>query len=398
MRVSFDLEGDFGGARAVAIDPPDLAARPEDDGVAVRGPGHVGIDAVHRPGLLQILVERAIDLTLLARAQILDEEMAMAAGAVDIGEPAPVRRGRRPHRAAGPARDPGALAGRHVVALDREHLLVRILGILEGVAGGGVAAEEDRAAVGGESRLAQFLLILRVGPLDQRHAVADAADMVEPDLAGAERALRREMLARGDILAVAAPGRRVEQAESLVGDLARAAAVDVHHPDIVAAAAVRGEGDEPAIGREARLHVEGEARGDPGRMPAGDRHGVDVAEQVEGDRPPVRADVDVHPGAFVHVELDLAQGRARRRVDVPGRGIVRRPRGRGERAGGDEQKRKRGEAAEHERETPGIESMRNARTVHYPSKTGNAVVLGVGEWGSDWGRVAWGIAQSSSRT
>src|SRR5947209_924715 len=83
---------------------------------------------------------------------------------------------------AGPAGDLGALAARHVVALDREHLLVRILRILEDVAGRGVAAEEDRAAVGGESGLAQFLLILRVGPLDQRHAVADAGDMVEPDL------------------------------------------------------------------------------------------------------------------------------------------------------------------------------------------------------------------------
>ena len=150
--------------------------------------------------------------------------------------------------------------------------------------------------------------------------------MVEPDLAGAERALRREMLARGDILAVGAPGRRVEQAEGLARDRPRARAVGVHHPDIVAAAAVRGEGDQPPVGREARLHVEGEARADPRRPPAGDRHGVDVAEQVEGDRPPVRADVDVHPGALVDVDRHLAQARARRRVDVPGRRLARRRR------------------------------------------------------------------------
>ena len=67
-------ERDFRAARAVAVDPLDMAARPEDDGVGIRRPGHVRIDAVHRPGLLQILVEIGIDLPLLARAQIANEQ------------------------------------------------------------------------------------------------------------------------------------------------------------------------------------------------------------------------------------------------------------------------------------------------------------------------------------
>ena len=173
--------------------------------------------------------------------------------------------------------------------------------------------------------------------------------MVEPDLAGAERALRGEMLARGDILAVRAPGRRVQQAEGLPGDRARARSVGVHHPDIVAAAAVRGEGDQPPVGREARLHVEGEARGDPRRRPARDRHGVDVAEQVEGDRPPVRADVDVHPGALVDVRSAPAGCAAPAARSRPSSAPRRRPApGRlRQRGGREKQKRKRGEAADH---------------------------------------------------
>src|SRR5687767_10898160 len=113
------------------------------------------------------------------------------------------------------------------------------------------------------------------------------------------------MLARGDVAAVRAPGRVVEQLERLAGDGAGAGAVGVHHPDIVAATAIRGEGDQPAVGGETRLHVERQAGSDPGRAAAADRHGVDVAEQVEGDSAAVGANVDVHPGAFGDVDRHL---------------------------------------------------------------------------------------------
>ena len=54
-------------APLVGVDPADLAAGPEDDAAAVGRPVHVRIDAVHRPGLLHVLVERVVDLALLAR-------------------------------------------------------------------------------------------------------------------------------------------------------------------------------------------------------------------------------------------------------------------------------------------------------------------------------------------
>jgi hypothetical protein len=314
---------------------------------------------VHRPGFLQILVEVGIDLALLARAKVAHEQPRMAAGAVDEGEPASVRRGRRADRAARTAGDRAALAGRDVEALDREHLLVRILRIFEIVAGRGVAAEIDGLAVRRVSRLAELLLELGIGPFDQGNAVADAGDVVEPDLAGTERPRRREMLARRDILPVGAPGRRVQQAEGLARDLTDPRPVRVHHPDIVAAAPVRGEGDELPVRREAGLHVEGEAGADPPRRAAGDRHNVNVAEQVEGDRPPVRADVNVHPRALIDLDRHLPETLPRRRVHVPGGRLAapaappasllgdRRRGGGGKKQGG-----KRGKAAEHGLGTP----------------------------------------------
>src|SRR5262245_3348633 len=73
------LEGDLGGAAAVDIDAPELAARPEDEAAAVGSPAHVRVDPVDRPGLLEVTVESGIDLMLLARAQVLDEQPALAA-------------------------------------------------------------------------------------------------------------------------------------------------------------------------------------------------------------------------------------------------------------------------------------------------------------------------------
>ena len=126
---------------------------------------------------------------------------------------------------------------------------------MEDVAGRGVAAEIDGIARRREDRLTEFLLELGIGPLDERDAIA-AGDMVEPDLAGAEAALGGEMLARGDELAVRAPGRIVEEGEAFLGQLAFAGTVRVHDPDIVAAAAIRGEGDLASVGREAGVGFE----------------------------------------------------------------------------------------------------------------------------------------------
>ena len=65
------------------------------------------------------------------------------------------------------------------------------------------------------------------------------------------------MLARDDEVAVGRPVGLVQQPEGLLGDLARDRAVAADGPDIVASAAVGGEGDLAAVGRVARLHVPG---------------------------------------------------------------------------------------------------------------------------------------------
>ena len=75
-----------------------------------------------------------------------------------------------------------------------------------------VLGEVEVAAVGREGRLAELLLELLARTLDQLHAFA-AVEAVEPDLAGAERAARGEMLAGRDVAAVRMPRRIVEQAE-----------------------------------------------------------------------------------------------------------------------------------------------------------------------------------------
>ena len=141
--------------------------------------------------------------------------------------------------------------------------------------------------------------------------------MVHPDLARTEGAPGGEVLLGHDVLAIRAPACLVEQAEALIGELALVAAVAVHDPDVVAAAAVGREGDPPAIGGETRLGFVRQAFGDPRRRTPADRHCVDVAQQVEDQGPPVGADIQVHPGAFLDRNRHLAHLHSRRCGDVP---------------------------------------------------------------------------------
>jgi hypothetical protein len=53
--------------------------------------------------------------------------------------------------------------------------------------------------------------------------------------------------------------------------------------------------------------LERQPLGDASRRAARDRHGVEVAEQIEGDQPAVGRDVDVHPAALVDTQGDLAR-------------------------------------------------------------------------------------------
>ena len=317
-----DAERDHARLAAGNIDRANLAARPEHQPLAVGHPAHVRIHAVHRPGFLHVAVHIVIDLALLAALHVADIELGLGPFAADKGKIATIGRRLGPRRAAGASCDALDLAARHVIAVDHEDLRVAVLRIFEDRAGGRVLAVIDARPIMREDRFAQLLLVRLAGALDERHAVA-SADMIEPQLAGAERAPGGEMLARDDILAIGAPARVVEQAEAFLGQLALVRSVGVHDPDIVPSAAIRGKGDAAAIGREARMLFIGQPLGDPGRRAAADRHGVDVAEQVEDDAAAIRADIQVHPGALVDLDRDGA-GVHRRRIDVPGGGLVRR--------------------------------------------------------------------------
>src|SRR5690606_4634402 len=164
-------------------------------------------------------------------------------------------------------------------ALDRIDHAVRIAVVLEARPRAHVLREIDVAAVRRHGGLAEVLLLVRL--LHQLDAVAGATGVVEPQLAGAQRARGREVLAGDDVLAVRRPGRIVDQAEAFTGDLARIAAVGGHRPDVVAAAAVGGEGDAAAVGRPARLDVPGTAGSGTGGGATGDGHAVEVAKQRE---------------------------------------------------------------------------------------------------------------------
>uniref|UniRef100_A0A0N4Z2Z0 BON domain-containing protein n=1 Tax=Parastrongyloides trichosuri TaxID=131310 RepID=A0A0N4Z2Z0_PARTI len=301
-----DAEGHFADGLGGHVDAADLAARPDNDGAIVRRPGEARIDAVDGPGLLHVAVQSVVDRRLTPGLQVHDIEHRLVAVAAHEGERLAVRRRGRAHRAAGAGDEGLDLARLAIQAADHIELGVRILGVFKDAARRGVVAEVHVAAVGREGGLARVLLL--GAALGQLHAAAAARAVVHPHLARAQRARGGEVLAPDDELAVRRPGGGVQQAEGLAGHLARVGAVAVHDPQVVAARAVRGEGDETAVRRIARLHVPGDARGDGAGFAAADRHHIDVAQQVEDDLAPVGADVQRHPGAFVDVDVDVALG------------------------------------------------------------------------------------------
>jgi hypothetical protein len=295
------------------IDAANHSAGPEDDPLVVGRPGKRRIDAVDRPGLLHVAIEPVVQRPLAARLEVAHEERRLVADAPHERERLAVRRRRRADRAARAgdvALDVAALA---VEPLDDVQLFVRILAVLEDRAGRDVVAEVDVLAVRREHRLAAVFLI---GALLGHLQTVAAAAVIDPHLARAEGALGGEMLARDDVLAVGTPIGRIDEAEGLLGDLLRIGAVPLHVPDVVAAGAVGGERDPLAVRRVARLHVPGDAAGERLRLAAADRNGVEVAEEIEHDLFPIRADVDAHPRPRGYIDRHVMRGTGRI-VDVP---------------------------------------------------------------------------------
>ena len=195
---------------------------------------------------------------------------------------------------------------------------------MENGAGRDVAREVNMLAIRRKYGLAQFLLMLLIGAFDQQDA-STAGDMIEPYLAGSQRATRGKMLLRGDEAAIRAPARLVKQAEILFAHLPFVGTVAVHDPDIVAATTVRGKGNPRTIRRKAGLCFKGQAFGYARRRAASYWNNVDITKQVECDRAAIWADVKVHPRTLIGVDVYLAHRQARRRGDIPfGRFIIRR--------------------------------------------------------------------------
>ena len=311
-----DAEGDHGARAAVGRDAAQLAPGPQHQRIATRHPVDQRIKAVDRPGLLHVHIEIAIDHLLLAGGEVLDPQLGLVVVAADERQPLAIGRWLRAHCAAITADRRGDFTRGKIVALDGEGALRRILRIFEDRARGDVARIIDRAAVGRVNRLAKLFLQCLAGTRDQLYAAAPR-NVVEPYLAGAERALRGEMLFRHDIIAIGRPARLVEQAELFLGQLALVRPVGIHDPDIVAATAIAGERDARPVGREARLHFPGQPLGDPGWRTARDRHRVAVAQQRESQAAPVGRDVDIHPRAFVGTDWNLPDIRPARCAYVP---------------------------------------------------------------------------------
>src|SRR5262249_9838842 len=81
-------------------------------------------------------------------------------------------------------------------------------------------------------------------------------------------------------------------------------AVGVHDPEIPAAIAIADERNPLPVAGPSRLLVPREPRRDRARRASLDRHDIDVAEHVEGDRPAVGTDVEREIRPFVGIELD----------------------------------------------------------------------------------------------
>ena len=279
------VEGDVRRGALEGVDPPQLAAGPDDDVLRVRRPGKGRIHAVDRPGFLQVALEVAPCGLLDAGLEILQEQRGLlallVADAPHEGQVPAVRRGRRPHRAAGALHEGFDAAVAQVLAEDLEDLGVAVLVVFEALARRRVLGVVEVLAVRRQRRLAQVLL--PVGLLVELQALGRRAAFgaVQPDLARPQRAGAGVVLARGDELAVRVPDRVVQQPVVLVGDRMRRAAVGIHHPDVVAAAGVALVGDLLAVRREAGLLFPGDRMGQCMSFATGDRQRVEIAQQVE---------------------------------------------------------------------------------------------------------------------
>ena len=207
----------------------------------------------------------------------------------------------RAHRTARGAGDGGLLAR---LAVEAHHLPDGELRVV--VEGPAPLGDIDVAAIrGGDG--AEAVRRLRAGHaggrLGRLVAEPDPGPAVAVDQEHGGGPLGRPGLRYEEILPVRGPARRDHElrpvpGRAVLGHCPRFAAVGVCDPEVFDSVPVAHERDLAAVGGEDRLALERDASHDPGRGAPRDRQGVEVAEQLEDDRLPVRRDVEGHPGAF----------------------------------------------------------------------------------------------------
>ena len=189
-----------------------------------------------------------------------------------------------------------------------------------------------------------------------------ALAVVEPQLDGGDARPLGVLLPGDDVGSVGCPRRAADVGVLLGGEGTGMAAVGLHQPHVLDAAAVRGESDRGPVGREAGLRVPRGSRGQRARFASRHRHRIDVAEEIERQCLAVGRDVDRHPRSFARLELHDA-GVGPRRVDV-GRGVLLRS-GRGRRLRRPRRGRRQPDADEHDDRQDGFFQRTSGESAEY---------------------------------
>ena len=291
-------EGDGLDVAADDIDAGKAALVADQHRAAVGVPGQVRVGAVGGAGVLPVAVEAGQQNPFLARGHVHEDEDGALHATVEIGELGAVGGRGRLKGAAGALDDDLGRPGGHVMGLDAGAAGRDDVGVeAEGIGRLVLVLEEEAVGVG-----------QRAGAVDG--AVAGdqrlkAAGQVEGDQLAWDAVAD---CARKDPGAVSRPRWPMQIDVGPVGYGAEFARCPVEHLDLVAAAAVRREGDPLPVAAVSRGQVPGSPRGEGDGLAARDRHLVDRAEEVEDDGGAVGRDVDAHPCAFSGVEGEFANG------------------------------------------------------------------------------------------
>jgi hypothetical protein len=202
---------------------------------------------------------------------------------------------------------------------------VRIAIVLKAAAVGDVFREIEVAAIGRDSRFSCVLLpVAAVGELEPR----STSGVIHPHLAGTQRARVAKMLSPDEVLAIRRPCWIGYLTFALPRDLPKVAARCIHGPQILDAIAIAGERDAFPVRRPAWHGLERRARQNARSCASGERHCVDVAQQVEHERATIGRHVHRHPRAFGCREFHVATGAVLRHHIPPGgdggRGVLHR--------------------------------------------------------------------------